>query len=73
MTARGQLTALLTAERRGPPSPRRRLGPGNTTASMDANWQHAYEFHLSRCDRVVSHVLARLVYDALLRGEPVPL
>ena len=28
--------------------------------SMDANWQHAYEFHLSRCDRVVSHVLARL-------------
>lgn len=28
--------------------------------SMDANWQNAYEFHLSRCDRVVSGVLARL-------------
>jgi RNA polymerase sigma-70 factor (ECF subfamily) len=28
--------------------------------SMDANWQHAYEFHLSRCDRVVNGVLARL-------------
>lgn len=29
-------------------------------SSMDANFQHAYEFHLSRCDRVVSGVLQRL-------------
>lgn len=28
--------------------------------SMDANFQHAYEFHLTRCDRVVSGVLERL-------------
>jgi len=28
--------------------------------SMDANFQHAYEFHLSRCDRVVQGVLGRL-------------
>lgn len=28
--------------------------------SMDANFQHAYEFHLSRCDRVVKSVLLRL-------------
>jgi RNA polymerase sigma-70 factor (ECF subfamily) len=28
--------------------------------SMDANFQHAYEFHLTRCDRVVGGVLRRL-------------
>jgi RNA polymerase sigma-70 factor, ECF subfamily len=28
--------------------------------SMDANFQHAYEFHLTRCDRVVGGVLERL-------------
>lgn len=28
--------------------------------SMDANFQHAYEFHLSRCNRVVTGVLGRL-------------
>jgi RNA polymerase sigma-70 factor, ECF subfamily len=28
--------------------------------SMDAHWQQAYEFHLSRCDRVVGGVLRRL-------------
>lgn len=28
--------------------------------ALDANAEHAYEFHLSRCDRVVGRVLARL-------------
>jgi RNA polymerase sigma-70 factor (ECF subfamily) len=28
--------------------------------SMDANWEHTHEFHLSRCDRVVTGVLARV-------------
>lgn len=36
--------------------------------SLDANCESAYDFHLSRCDRVVSRVLQRLALDP--RADP---
>jgi RNA polymerase sigma-70 factor (ECF subfamily) len=69
-----QMTGLETAECLGIPEDtvktrlhRARLRLQEiVVGSLAANCEHAYEFHLSRCDRVVNVVLDRLALRSLL-------